>query len=69
MIYLRNSCLILIMVSSVLAFMKYGIASIHAPAVILYLSFEIFSTTWGMYMGMKKRFISSWKLLKIMKGL
>jgi len=68
LIYVRNSCLILIIVVSMIAFIKYGLVSISAPVVIAYLSFEIFSATWGACMGMEKKFISSWNFLKIQKN-
>jgi hypothetical protein len=61
--------LILIIVISALAFAKYGLTSVYAPIVIAYLSFEIFSAIWGICMGMEKKFIPSWELLKTMKGL
>ena len=57
LLFSRNSCLILIVVSSAIAFAKYGLVSVYAPIVIAYLTFEILSATWGVCMGMEKRFI------------
>ena len=69
LIYARNSALILFAVFSVIGFAKYGVFSFRSAITAVYFFFMMFAIVWGVFMGMEKKFISSWKLPEMLKKL
>ncbi len=69
LIYARNSALILFAIFSVIAFARYGVLSSQATVTAVYFFFMMFAITWGVFMGMEKKFISSWNLPWVLKKL